>query len=143
MGKSVFGANSSQPKVIKAGKAILVVNNKEIIALNVQIVFQRPVEVIPAISKKKLVSLGEPQGTFTAETILAKGEDAFDAFKLDGEDCAPFDMKIRVNDSACDLNGKSVTAKNCFSGSVSITVQGGRGYIGQGLQVVFTAMEFD
>lgn len=143
MGRSVFGANSASPKVIKAGKAILVINNKEVIALNVQITFSRPVEVIPVLSKKKVISLGEPQGSFSAETVLARGEDAFDAFKLDGDDCSPFDMKIKVADNACDLDGKSVTAKNCFAAGITITAQGGRGFIGQGMQVTFTALEID
>ena len=143
MGSSVFGADSAQPTVIKAGKAILVVNDAEIIALNVQINYPRNVEVVPVLSKKRVISIGEPQGQFTAETILANGSDAFSAFKLDGNDCSPFDMKIKVSDNACDLNGKSVTAKNCFASSVNISAQGGRGFIGQGMQVTFTALEID
>ena len=142
MAQSVFGATINTPKVIKAGKCIVVVNGKDLIALNVQINFSRQVEVIPVLGKKRVVSIGEPQGTFSAETLLAKGEDAFSAFNLSGADCIPFDMKIRLDGKdACDLDGKTVTAKNCFSSGVSITAQGGRGWVGQGVQVTFTALE--
>ena len=127
--------------VVKAGKATLTVNSSTLVALDVQIQFQRTVEIVPTIGKQKVLSIGEPQGTFSANTILAKNNDAFKAFKLSGDDCKPFDMKIEVNDNACDLNGKTVTAKNCVASAITIGAQGGRGYIAQGVQVAFTALE--
>lgn len=141
---SVFGGSTDKPTVIKAGKAIVTVDNTTLLALGVQIQFQRQVEIVPALSKKRVVSLGEPQGQFTANTILAKGVDAFKAFKLSGDDCKPFDMKIKFDgNDGCDMAGKTVTAKNCFASNVSVDAQGGRGYVAEGVQVTFTALELD
>ena len=142
MGNSVFGASTDKPTVLKAGKVIVTVGNATLLALGVQVQFGRQVELVPVLSKKRVVSLGEPQGQFTANTILAKDVDAFNAFKLSGDDCTPFDMKIKFDaKDACDAAGKTVTCKNCFSSNVNVDAQGGRGYIAQGIQVTFTALE--
>lgn len=142
MANSVFGGNIDKPLVIKSGKAIVTVDNTTLLALGVQVQFSRQVEIVPALGKKRVVSISEPQGQFTANTILAKEEDAFNAFKLSGDDCKPFDMTIKFEgNDACDMQGKSVTAKNCFASNVSLDAQGGRGYIAQGIQVTFTALE--
>lgn len=138
---SVFGTDTGKPIVVKAGKAMLTVGGHTLIALDVQLSYQRAVEVIPTIGAKKVLSLGEPQGQMSANTVLAKGNDAFSAFKLGGDDCTPFDMSIKVMDGSCDLNGKTVTAKNCVASALSIAVQGGRGYVAQGVQVTFTALD--
>lgn len=142
MANSVFGGNVDKPYVIKSGKAIVTVDNKTLLALGVQVQFSRQVEIVPALGKKRIVSLGEPNGQFTANTILAKGEDAFKAFKLSGDDCKPFDMTIKFKGKdACDMQGKTIKVKNCFSSNVTLDAQGGRGYITQGIQVTFTALE--
>ena len=144
MGNSVFGGATDKPTVLKAGKAIVRVGNTTLLALGVQVQFGRQVELVPVLGKKRVVSLSEPQGQFTANTILAKGVDAFKAFKLSGDDCTPFDMKIKFDGKdACDMAGKTVTAKNCFASNVSVDAQGGRGYVAQGVQVTFTALELD
>jgi hypothetical protein len=141
---SVFGGSTDKPTVIKAGKAIVTVGGTTLLALGVQVQFGRNVELVPALSKKRVVSLGEPQGQFTANTILAKGIDAFKAFKLSGDDCKPFDMKIKFDaNDGCDMAGKTVTAKNCFASNVTVDAQGGRGYVAEGVQVTFTALELD
>ena len=141
---SVFGGSTDKPTVIKAGKAIVTVGGTTLLALGVQLQFGRNVELVPALSKKRVVSLGEPQGQFTANTILAKGIDAFKAFKLSGDDCKPFDMKIKFDaKDGCDMAGKTVTAKNCFASNVTVDAQGGRGYVAEGVQVTFTALELD
>ena len=142
MGNSVFGGSTDKPIVVKAGKAIITVGGSTLLALGVQVQFGRQVEIVPALSTKRVVSLGEPQGQFTANTMLAKGVDAFNAFKLSGDDCTPFDMTIKFDGKdACDMAGKTVTAKNCFASNVSLDAQGGRGYVAQGVQVMFTALE--
>lgn len=144
MGNSVFGGSTDKPTVIKAGKAIVTVGGSTLLALGVQLQFGRQVEIVPALSKKRVISIGEPQGQFTANTILAKGVDSFKAFQLSGDDCTPFDMTIKFDaKDACDMAGKTVKAKNCFASNVSIDAQGGRGYVAQGVQVTFTALELD
>ena len=142
MANSVFGGSTDKPIVVKAGKAIITVGGSTLLALGVQLQFGRQVEIVPALSTKRVVSISDPQGQFTANTILAKGVDAFNAFKLSGNDCTPFDMTITFDvKDACALAGKTVKAKNCFASNVSVDVQGGRGYVAQGVQVTFTALE--
>lgn len=142
MGNSVFGGDTGTPTVLKAGKAIITVDSETLLALGVQIQFGRQVEIVPALSEKRIISISEPQGQFTANTILAKNFDSFKAFKLSGDDCTPFQMTIKFDakDTCETLAGKEITAKNCFSSSVSLDAQGGRGYIAQGVQVTFTAL---
>lgn len=137
---SVFGASTGKPIVVKAGKATVTVNNKTLIAQGVTISFQRTVQAIDVIGQKKVMSIGEPQGTVTFETILAKDIDAFSAFQLGGGDCSPFSMQISFG-GACDMAGKTVTAYNCVASSVTITARGGQGYVGQGVNVSFTALD--
>lgn len=142
MANSVFGGTTDKPTVLKAGKAIVTVNGTTLLALGVQVQFGRQVEIVPVLGKKRVVSLGEPQGQFTANTIIAKDVDSFKAFKLSGDDCMPFAMTITFDaKDACDVAGKTITCKNCFSSNVSVDAQGGRGYIAQGVQVTFTALE--
>lgn len=138
---SVFGADSGKPIVLKAGKAIVTVNGTTIIALNVTCQFGRNIEVMPALSKKRVVNIGEPQGTFTAETIIAKGNDPTKAFKLTGDDCSGYEMTVKFDGNACDAGGKTVKCKNCFTQQVQITAQGGRGWIGSGFSCTFTALD--
>lgn len=138
---SVFGADSGKPIVLKAGKAIVVVGGTTIIALNATMTFARDIQMIPALSKKRVVSIGEPQGTFSAETIIAKGNDSSGAFKLSGDDCSGYDMTVKMDGNSCDGGGKTFTAKNCFTAGVTVTAQGGRGWIGSGFQVTFTALD--
>ena len=138
---NVFGADSGKPIVLKAGKCIVTVGGTTIIALNVTVQFGREVQVIPALSKKRVVSLSEPQGTFTAETIIAKGNDPSSAFKLTGDDCSGYQMTVKFDGNACDAGGKTVKCMNCFTNSVQITAQGGRGFIGSGFSVTFTALD--
>lgn len=138
---SVFGADAGKPIVLKAGKAIVTVGGTTLIALNATMQFGRQVQMVPALSKKRVVSLGEPQGTFSAETIIAKGNDSTKAFKLSGDDCSGYDMSVKMDGNSCDADSKTFTAKNCFTSAVTITAQGGRGWIGSGFQVTFTALD--
>ena len=137
---SVFGADTGKPVVLKAGKAIVTVNNQTLIALNVTCQFGRSVEVIPALSKKRIVSISEPQGNFSADTIISKASDPTQAFNVSGDDCSPYDMQIKFYGNACDAGGKTVTCKNCFTNSISVSAQGGRGFIGSGFSATFTAL---
>lgn len=138
---TIFGASADKPVIVKAGKAIVTVGNKEMLALDVTVQFQRPVEIVPTLSKKRVLSLGIPQGTFTCSTIIAKGTDPVTAFKLDGDGCDPFNMTIKFNDGACDMNGKSIQCKQCVASAVSVQAQGARGYIASGVNVTFIGMD--
>ena len=138
---SVFGADTGKPIVLKAGKCIVTVGGTTLIALNATVQFGREIQVVPALSKKRVVSIGEPQGTFSAETIIAKGSDPSSAFKLTGDDCSGYQMSIKFDANACDAGGKTVKCMNCFTQNVQITAQGGRGWIGSGFQVTFTALD--
>lgn len=137
---SVFGGETGKPLVMKAGKAVVTVNDKTMIALGVTVQFQRTVQEVPVLGSKKVMSVGEPNGTVQFETVLAKDVDSISAFKLDGNDCTPFDMKITFA-GTCDMAGMTVTAKNCFSSGVTVSARGGQGYITNAVAITFTALE--
>lgn len=137
---SVFGASTGKPIVVKAGKATVTVNNKTLIATGVTIEYSRTVEPINVIGDKKILSIGEPQGTVTFETILAKDIDAFSAFQLGGGDCLPFSMQISFG-GACDMAGQTVTAYNCVASSMTISARGGQGFVSNSVRVSFTALD--
>lgn len=138
---NIFGAKTDKPVIVKAGKAIVTVDNKTMLALGVTVQFQRGVQIIPTLGDKRVLSIGIPQGTFTCNTIIAKGVDPTTAFHLDDDGCKPFDMTIRFNDSACEMNGKTITIKQGVASAVSIEAQGERGYIGSGINVTFIGMK--
>ena len=140
MATGVFGNGTEKPIVLRAGKAIVKCGGTTLIALNVQLQYQRPVEVVPTLGEKRVISVGEGTGTFSAESVLAKGNDVTGALHLNDDGCSPFSMSIEMQGSTCDAAGKTITAHNCIASAVSISAQGGRGLIAQGVQVTFTAM---
>ena len=107
---------------------------------NAQIQFGRNVEVINTIGDKRVISIGEAQGTFSAETILSKDYDIAEAMHLNEGGCDTFTMSVTFGGSTCNIYGKTLTCHNCVASAVSLTVQGGRGFIGQGVQAVFTGL---
>ena len=137
MATGVFGADTSKPLVVKAGKAVVTCGGQTLIALDLTVQFGRNVEKIPTISRQSILSIGEAQGAVSASTILAKDADAMGALHLG---CDPFSMTISFRDGACGMNGKTITCHNCVASSVSLQAQGGRGFIAQGVQIVFTAL---
>lgn len=140
MANGVFGTDTGKPIVVRAGKAIVTVNGQTMIALGVQVQFQRQVELLPTIGKKRVLSIGEGTGTFSADTILSKENNIESAFRLNEDGCSPFAITITFKDSSCSENGKTVTAHNCVASAISIGAQGGRGYIAEGLQATFTGL---
>ena len=136
----VFGDNRDVT-VVRAGKALVTVNEKKMIALGVQVVFQRAVELLPTIGEKRVISIGEGQGEFSADTILSKDNDIEAAFRLNEDGCVPFPISITFMDTACSENGKSVDLHHCVASAVSIGMQGGRGYIAEGLKATFTGLD--
>lgn len=140
MANGVFGTDTGKPIVVRAGKAIVTVNGQTMIALGVQVQFQRTVELLPTIGKKRVLSIGEGTGTFSADTILSKENNIESAFRLNDDGCSPFAITITFKDSSCSENGKTITAHNCVASAISIGAQGGRGYIAEGLQATFTGL---
>lgn len=140
---NIFGAKTDKPVIVKAGKAIVTVGSNTMLALGVTVQFQRGVQIIPTLGDKRVLSIGIPQGMFSCSTIIAKDVDPTTAFHLDDDGCKPFDMKIKFNDSACDMNGKTITVKQGVASAVSIEAQGERGYIGSGVNVTFIGMEMN
>lgn len=140
MANGVFGTDTGKPIVVRAGKAIVTVNGQTMIALGVQVQFQRQVELLPTIGKKRVLSIGEGTGSFSADTILSKENNIESAFRLNDDGCSPFAITITFKDSSCSENGKTITAHNCVASAISIGAQGGRGYIAEGLQATFTGL---
>lgn len=140
MGNGVFGADTGKPIVVRAGKAIVAVNGQTMIALGVQVSFGREVQHLPTIGKKRVLSIGEGTGTFTASTILSKENNIESAFRLNEDGCVPFAITITFKDSSCSENGKTVTAHNCVASAITVGAQGGRGYIAEDLTATFTSL---
>ena len=146
MSTSVFGTDTGKPLVFKAGKAIVTINGQTLIAIDASINFARTVEVVSVIGRKRIISLGEPRGTFSTNTMLAKSSNVFEAFGMDGNsDCGGFDITISfgAGSGSCDLSGKTMTCKNCFASGMTITASGERGFVASAVQVTFTALELD
>lgn len=142
MAGNVFGA-SEKAHVIKADKAIVKIGGQTALALGVTIQYQRPVQQVPVLAEEDVISVGKGSGTFTAETILMKN--AFDitgGALITGDGCKPDTISISFQDGSCESKTKPVTCKNCIASAVSVTAQGGRGYVAAGVSVTFTAMSF-
>ena len=140
MANTVFNTDSSKPLVVRAGKAIVKVGDTTLIALGVEMSFQRSVEMIPTLSSRRVASIGEGTGQFSAQSVLSKENGLESGMHLFDDGCVPFAMTITFNDSACSMNGKTVTAHNCIASSVSISAAGGRGYVAEGVSCTFTAL---
>ena len=140
----VFGASNAAPKVFKANKVIVTINNVNLIAMGVTIQFQRDVTPVPVLGDRRVISIGEPVGQMSAQSFLSKDGSVFQAFDIVGEGgCGGFSATLDFSKSkdACDLAGMKVTLKNCYASAVSIEAQGGRGYIANGVNVTFLGME--
>lgn len=139
---NVFGA-SNTAHVIKADKAIVKIGTATALALGVTIQYQRPVQQVPVLSVDDVLSVGKGSGTITAETILIKdGYDVTGGSLISGDGCKPETVKISFQDKGCQNQTKSVTCKNCIASAVTVTAQGGRGYVAAGVTITFTAMSF-
>jgi len=139
---NVFGA-SEKAHVIKVDKAIVKIAGTTAIALGVTIQYQRAVQQLPVLSEEDVISIGKGQGTFQAETVLMQGNADVTANSLiSGDGCKPDTITITFQDGGCETKTKPVTCKNCIASAVSVTAQGGRGYVAAGVTITFTAMEF-
>ena len=138
---AVFGS-TADVQVVKAHEAHIYVPGGELIALDVTIQFQRPVENVPVIGSTNIISVGRPMGTFTAQTVLCKEFDAVTAFHLEEDDCDVFSMDVDLSGS-CDIGDGSIHVDGCVTSAVSLQASGGRGYIANGVTVTFTQLEMD
>ena len=140
MGANVFGA-SEKAHVIKVDKAIVKIGTTTAIALGVTIQYQRSVQQLPVLSEEDVLSIGKASGTFSAETVLRKGSADVTANALiSGDGCKPETVTVTFRDGGCESQNKPITCKNCIASALSVTAQGGRGYVAAGVQIAFTAM---
>ena len=140
---SVFGTNTGAPIVIKSDKAIITLDDKTLLATGVNISYQRPVGIVPVLNEKRVISVGEGQGTINIETLLiAEGQyDVTASSFLSGDGCNAKDLTIKFQDSNCDSKTKPVTCHGCVGNAVSIGMQAGRGFVVTGVGITFTAMD--
>lgn len=135
------GAKS--PLLVKAGRATLSIDGEgTMLALNCQIQFQRNVEVVPTIGNQRVLSVGEPQGTMSIQTLISNSEDSIDKILGKDEGCEGFTLEVDLDaDGTCGMSGKTLVLSGCVSSSVSVELQGGRGYVASGVQITFTALD--
>ena len=142
----IFGSDAgTPPTIVKAGKAMLLVGEgmHSMLALGVQIQFQRSVQVIPTLGNSDVLSIGKPTGTLTISSLLSKDSDIGNQLKINDDGCDPLTLTLTFNDGACSMNGKSVTITGGVASAVSIEAQGERGFVATGVSVTFTAMEME
>jgi len=144
MANEVFGATTGAPIVIKSDKATIEIDRKKCLALGVQIQFQRQVQVLPVLSDKRVMSVGEPQGTISIDTLLIKDNqyDITSADWIKGDGCKPKVLDVSFKDNQCTTKTKKVSCSGCIASAVSVGMQGGRGYVASGVQITFTGMQF-
>lgn len=138
---SVFSTDTGAPIVVRAGKAILTINGATMLAIGVTVTFARNVEKIPTIGGKSVVSLSEGSGTLNVNTILAKNQDVLAALNVTGDGCSSVNASITFKDATCGMSGKTITAMNCFASNISMSMEGARGVIMQGVTMTFTALD--
>lgn len=142
---NVFNA-SDKVKVIKADKAIITVGDQPMLALGVIIQYGRPVQQVPVLAETDVLSIGKPTGTISIESLLISGAD-YDITKnpiLSGDGCDPQPLSITFGktEGACAQLNKEVHCGGCIASAVTVSAQGGRGYIASGVQITFTSMSF-
>lgn len=140
---SVFGTDTGAPLVIKSDKAIVKIDGKTLLATGVNITYQRNVGIVPVLNKKRVVAVGEGQGQITAETMLISSAeyDITTAAFLKGDGCKPKELEITFEDGQCETKTKKVKCYGCVASSVSVGMQGGRGYVLSGVGITFTALD--
>ncbi len=138
----MLGSTRSDPKVIRAGRAYITIGSDTAVAIGVQIQFQRTVNKLPTLSKDNILTVSEPQGTLTINSLLMSGKGSvWDSIK--GKDCKPEPMTISYgnDDADCNPNPKQVKLSGCLASAISLSGDGSQGYIAEGVTYTFTDME--
>ena len=133
----VFDHNPSEMKVVKGDSAIVTVAGEPLLATNVQIAFQRNVQRLPVVGNKDVVSVGKPQGQFTAEAVYMKSVPAI--FNKTG--CKPEEITVTFSGDDCGNEGKSINLKGCVASALQISISGERGYVASGVTITFMGMD--
>lgn len=137
----VFGASGDTFRKFHAGKATVSIGTLNAIALNVTVSFQRTVEPVPVLGSTRVLSVGEPTGNLTIQSLLSSG----DILSGWSDACHSDSVKLTFTEGECGGKGtgKTITCHNCMLQSVSMTAQGGRGYVSEDVVFTFTALEVE
>lgn len=146
MAVNVFNTSNDakKPILIKAGRAKLKVEGvtESMLAMNCTVQFSRSVEVVPVIGDQRVLSVGEPTGTCSIGTILAKSDSTLEKILGKETECEGFTMQLTfTGDATCGMGGRSVTLGGCIASAVSIEMQGGRGFVASSVQITFTSLQ--
>lgn len=131
--------SSNDVQIVKAYEATIEIDGHTVIATDVTIQFQRPVENVPVIGKTNVISVGRPQGTLTANAIMCSKDETLEAMHLNQDDCTPFTMLVTLK-GTCDTGSGTLSCAGCVASAVNVQMQGGRGYIVRGATVTFTQL---
>lgn len=137
----MFGANTSNAKVVRAGNAYITVGGATMYAIGVQIQFQRTAQILPTLSKDRIIAIGEPQGTLTIDSLVMS--DSRLPSQITSGDCKLDSITVTYSAAGnnCQQGTKTVTCKNGVASAVSLTGNGSQGYIAQGFTFTFTDMQ--
>ena len=143
MATDIFGAKGDSFKKFHAGKATVSIGTLNAIALNVTVSFQRTVEPVPVLGSTRVLSVGEPTGNLTIQSLLSSG----DILSGWSDACHSDSITLTFTEAECGVKGggtgKTITCHNCMLQSVSMGAQGGRGYVSEDVVFTFTALEVE
>lgn len=138
----MFGADDfTSAKLIRAGRAYITVDSKTMYAIGIQITFQRTAQILPTLSKDRVIAIGEPQGTLTIDSMVIDGGGLPD--KIKNGDCKLDSITVQYSDEdgKCGNGQKAITCKNGIASAVTLNGNGQQGYIAQGFTFTFTDLE--
>lgn len=138
----MFGAeNYDNAKLIRAGSAYITIGNATMYALGIQIQFQRTAQILPTLSKDRVISIGEPQGTLTIDSLVIDGGDLPSQIKNGGCSLDSITVQYSSADGNCGNGQRTITCKNGVASAVTLNGNGQQGYIAEGFTFTFTDLD--
>lgn len=138
----MFGAdNFENAKLIRAGRAYITIGDSTMYAIGIQIQFQRTAQILPTLSKDRVIAIGEPQGTLTIDSMVIEGGSL--PAQIKNGDCSLDSITVQYSaaDGNCGNGQRSVTCKNGVASAVTLNGNGQQGYIAEGFTFTFTDLE--
>lgn len=141
---NIFGASEKGGDIFQAGDCALTINGSALYALGAQVSYQRQLSPLMTINKGVCWTAQPPTGTFAADIILTKTPDVFSVLNASDNYCERFSMTMDFGASGkCSqspASGIKLTATDCYTSGITVSVRGDQGYIGGQTTVSFTKL---
>lgn len=137
----MLGSVRDNPTVIRAGRAYVTIGDDTTVAIGIQVQFQRTVNRLPTLSRSNILTVSEPQGTLTINSLVMSGKGSV-WNSITGTDCTPATVKLSYgNDDDCNQAQGSLTLSGALASAISLSGDGSQGYIANGVTFTFTDMD--